>query len=543
MTSTRHSRRRLRRRSGRAAVALACLAALALLQVSAGPALAEEGDPVPLVGGRGLASFGSGSEGPLAATEGCRFDAGVTLEADVVAGTFRCRMSEEAVALGVPFSTLVGAVTATSDATKHLATLSGTATLQLPDQQVMEDVGYVVAVREGRVDQGGLRIVLLDVFDEQPGDTLPGDGHYSLPDQILSMGHIRVAAAPEPEPPPEEPPPDPEPPPDEPDPEPPRDRGDDDTGGAWFPPAEGPNPALGDAPTVPSGVSSTARLMALLAQASSTGTPAESDVLSVVGPFPVAGLTWWQDDWHAYRCCPYIHEHQGLDMFAARGTPVVAAADGLISQKVNGSISGLGVEVTDSSGTQYFYAHLDGFALGLSKGSRVERGDVLGYVGNTGNARGTSSHLHFEIQPGGIPIPPKPLVDAWLALAESEATALVEERTGAEVEEPSGVLDWLNRAEDLAGDSSAELTGEGLGPIAAVPVARRSPPVASAAMTVFAAGMFLMLLVGPGVVAGRRQAARQLRTRRPTGRSGPSDEPIGLERERRGRSGRLRAAR
>jgi murein DD-endopeptidase MepM/ murein hydrolase activator NlpD len=252
--------------------------------------------------------------------------------------------------------------------------------------------------------------------------------------------------------------------------------------------------------------------MALLAQASPTGIPTRGDILSVMGPFPVAGLAWWQDDWHAFRCCPHQHLHQGLDMFAVRGTPVVAAADGVISQKVNGSVSGLGVEVTDASGTQYFYAHLDGFAAGLAGGQRVRRGDVLGYVGSTGNARGTSSHLHFEIQPGGIPVPPKPFVDMWLAIAEVKAEALVEQRTGAEAEEVPLVQAWLNRAWELAGDSSGELSGESLiGTVPASPAAN-SVPVASGTMILFAAGMFLLVLVGPGVAGGRRQA-RQLLAR------------------------------
>jgi hypothetical protein len=151
----------------------------------------------------------------------------------------------------------------------------------------------------------------------------------------------------------------------------------------------------------------------------------------VVGPFPVAGLAWWGDDWHAPRCCPFAHLHQGLDIFAPFGTPLVAAADGYITQKVNSpAASGLGLEITDARGIQYFYAHLSAFEPGIELGTRVEIGQVIGYVGATGNARGTIPHLHFERQPDGIPAPPKPWVDRWLKIAERKAMRLVQKTLG-----------------------------------------------------------------------------------------------------------------
>jgi murein DD-endopeptidase MepM/ murein hydrolase activator NlpD len=497
------------------AAALAGLAGLVLMQLVAPAALAQEADePPPLVKGRGESAFGVDAADPLAGLVGCRFQTEVMLVEGVATGSFQCRVSDDAVLLGVPFSILDGTVTASSDVTPHQATLSGTATLQLPDLQILEDVGFTGVVREGQAGVGGLRVFVLGMFDGSPGDTVADDGNYSLPRQTLSEGRLRVEWVSEPDPDPE-PDPEPEPDPDPaPDPERDQDEGNGNGGQGGVQPPVAVDPGLiADALPPPTGTASTARLMALLAQASPTGVPLPDDILSVVGPFPVAGLSWWRDDWHAYRCCPYEHLHRGLDMFAARGTPVVAAADGTISQKVNGSVSGLGVEITDASGTQYFYAHLDGFATGLARGQSVRRGDVVGYVGNTGNARGTSSHLHFEIQPGGIPVPPKPRVDLWLAMAEAKAEALVEQRTGEQAQETPDVLTWLNRARGLAGDSWGELSGEGLAPkpVQAAPAARRAP-VSSGEMILFSAGMFLLVLVGPGVAGGRRQA-RRLRTR------------------------------
>jgi murein DD-endopeptidase MepM/ murein hydrolase activator NlpD len=147
--------------------------------------------------------------------------------------------------------------------------------------------------------------------------------------------------------------------------------------------------------------------------------------LAVVGPFPIAGLSYWSNDWHAYRPCPYPHIHKGLDLLAPRGTPAVAAASGYVSQVVDGSTCGLGLEITDGRGTQYFYCHLEALASGMRISQPVRVGQVVGFVGNTGNAVGGVTHLHFEVQPGGIAVPPKPYVDQWLLLAERRARYLV----------------------------------------------------------------------------------------------------------------------
>jgi hypothetical protein len=179
------------------------------------------------------------------------------------------------------------------------------------------------------------------------------------------------------------------------------------------------------------GPRNTAKLISILTAVPPSEMSLKEALMKVVGPFPVAGLAWWTQDWHAPRCCPFPHLHQGLDIFAPSGTPLVAAADGYISQKVNSPpASGLGLEITDAKNIQYFYAHLSAFEPGIEVGTEVELGQVIGYVGNTGNARGTMPHLHFERQPDGVPAPPKPWVDRWLKVAERKALALVQELTG-----------------------------------------------------------------------------------------------------------------
>ena len=102
--------------------------------------------------------------------------------------------------------------------------------------------------------------------------------------------------------------------------------------------------------------------------------------------------------------------HEGVDIFAPRGTPVVAVADGLIEQARNTPTGGLVIWQADaSSSLTYYYAHLD--ELLVREGTYARAGDIIATVGNTGNARGAQPHLHFAIyRPGRIPLDPEPLL-------------------------------------------------------------------------------------------------------------------------------------
>jgi murein DD-endopeptidase MepM/ murein hydrolase activator NlpD len=111
--------------------------------------------------------------------------------------------------------------------------------------------------------------------------------------------------------------------------------------------------------------------------------------------------------------------HDAIDIIAAEGTPVVAAADGTVEKLFFSAGGGntLYVSSPDRRWT-YYYAHLQGYAPGLAEGQRVRRGQPIGRVGHTGNAAGAGPHLHFAInrmQPGerwwqGSPINPYPLL-------------------------------------------------------------------------------------------------------------------------------------
>ncbi len=116
---------------------------------------------------------------------------------------------------------------------------------------------------------------------------------------------------------------------------------------------------------------------------------------------------------------PDEHWHEGIDIFAPAGTPLVAAERGVVTRVGSGRLGGLTVWITGESGAAWYYAHLLSHADGLHEGMVVEAGDLVGRVGNTGNAVGTPPHLHLEIHPnGGDPVNPYPLLSV---IAERDA--------------------------------------------------------------------------------------------------------------------------
>jgi hypothetical protein len=158
---------------------------------------------------------------------------------------------------------------------------------------------------------------------------------------------------------------------------------------------------------------STRELMSALRQLVDVGLSPQEAAAIGMGKFPVGGEAAYTDDWLFPRFNPSFHLHQGTDIFAARGTPVRAPADGTV-RFTEGGAAGKSAYVTTADGTYYFMCHLDSFAR-IPAGSRVKQGDIVGTVGNTGNAQGGAYHLHFEIHPkGGGAVNPKPHLDRWL---------------------------------------------------------------------------------------------------------------------------------
>lgn len=125
---------------------------------------------------------------------------------------------------------------------------------------------------------------------------------------------------------------------------------------------------------------------------------------------PVEGVRVKQvgDSWHAPRSGGRLHE--GQDIFAERGTAVRSATEGYVVRMGESALGGNTVFVAGAGGRHYYYAHLDSYAPTLAVGDYVTAETVLGYVGTTGNAAGTSPHLHFGVYTSGGVVDPLPLL-------------------------------------------------------------------------------------------------------------------------------------
>lgn len=145
-----------------------------------------------------------------------------------------------------------------------------------------------------------------------------------------------------------------------------------------------------------------------------TSAPAPVDTSGIrFDVFPVQGRCYFGDTWHAPRGGG--RTHLGVDIIAAEGNLLYAVVDGTISKRYfdhPGSRGGNGLRLQmPSNGTYFTYLHLKDLAPGIDVGSKVKAGDVIGYVGNTGNS--ATPHLHLEVHPyGGSAINPYPIAKA-----------------------------------------------------------------------------------------------------------------------------------
>jgi peptidoglycan LD-endopeptidase LytH len=133
--------------------------------------------------------------------------------------------------------------------------------------------------------------------------------------------------------------------------------------------------------------------------------PADTTLVMPVQSARVAAVA---NTWHATR--PDSRRHEGQDIFAPTGTPVLSATEGIVLRVGQNRLGGNVVLVMGGGGRTYYYAHLDAHGPGLEVGDIVDTGSVLGYVGTTGNARGASPHLHFGVYSASGPLNPLPLL-------------------------------------------------------------------------------------------------------------------------------------
>lgn len=126
-------------------------------------------------------------------------------------------------------------------------------------------------------------------------------------------------------------------------------------------------------------------------------------------PVPVEGVAQraLRDTWHGMRSGG--RKHEGIDIFAPRGRPVLSATEGIVTRVGTNRLGGKVVWVIGPGRQLHYYAHLDDYAA-IRAGDIVAAGTVLGYVGTTGNARGTPPHLHYGIYTAGGAINPFPLL-------------------------------------------------------------------------------------------------------------------------------------
>jgi murein DD-endopeptidase MepM/ murein hydrolase activator NlpD len=154
--------------------------------------------------------------------------------------------------------------------------------------------------------------------------------------------------------------------------------------------------------------------------------------------FPVYGDARVADDFGAPRA--KTGKHQGNDIFAAFGSPVLAVADGTLNRVGTLPISGNRLWLKTERGDSFFYAHLSAFGPEAVSGRAVKAGTLLGFVGNTGDAEPTPPHVHFEVHPGDRrAIDPHTVLTAWQARGEVPSGGWLA-RYGSDTEERPGAL-------------------------------------------------------------------------------------------------------
>ena len=141
--------------------------------------------------------------------------------------------------------------------------------------------------------------------------------------------------------------------------------------------------------------------------------------------FPVYGPSQFGDSYGAFRGDVSGNWHHGDDIFAPLGAPILACADGIVFSVGWNDVGGNRLWLRDDQGNEFYYAHLSAYTPLARNGLHVHAGEMLGFVGNTGDAQGTPTHLHFEVHPSSLlfmgydgAVDPTPYLDAWQHLQD-----------------------------------------------------------------------------------------------------------------------------
>ena len=177
--------------------------------------------------------------------------------------------------------------------------------------------------------------------------------------------------------------------------------------------------------------------------------------------FPVYGPASFGDSFGAPRPNVQGGWHHGEDIFAPTDTPLLAVADGTLHTIGFNRIGGYRIWLRDDDGNEFYYAHLSAYSPLAVEGRRVRAGDVIGFVGDTGDADGGAPHLHFEIHPASMAslgydgvVAPYPILLAWRReddIAFSAGRVYTATRAGVTALPPPGAV--LLEAQDIASTS------------------------------------------------------------------------------------------
>jgi murein DD-endopeptidase MepM/ murein hydrolase activator NlpD len=184
------------------------------------------------------------------------------------------------------------------------------------------------------------------------------------------------------------------------------------------------------------GSNSNGPLLTALDELVRLGMPQDEAYRVGLGRFPIAGAARYSHDWLYPRYGPGFRFHLGTDVFAEHGTPVRAPVDG-VAMSGQDPLGGLSVKVQMADRTYFYLAHLSGLVAGFTEGMAVRTGDIVGYVGDSGNAKGGSPHVHVGVYPkGGAAVDPKPILDQFLEEALANVPKLVAAWTAAHPDSP-----------------------------------------------------------------------------------------------------------